>query len=214
MIAHFRFASVGQSPPLRYSAASAQTPPRSTTNVRPGCCRPRTHPPGRLPHRRAGPVPGSDRPEQCFKLLYGYLQVDQRLAAVRLARAVQRATERCSNVFIKTHATHVAQCAITKWASAKGNGGEALEHGELQTSTYAPGLPNCRPYCLDEASHRPVLRITSRSTHELVAQLPAEEVLRLLEQLARPGSVPERDEVGNTAIWHDRRYRTKLIVSV
>lgn len=60
------------------------------------------------------------------------------------------------------------------------------KHGELQTSTYAPGLLNCRPYCFDEASHRPVLRIISRSTHELVPQLPAEAVLRLLEQLAPP----------------------------
>lgn len=67
--------------------------------------------------------------------------------------------------------------------------GSAKQHRELARAARRLaeqnvfGADNVLDVTFDQASHRPVLRIISRSTHELVAQLPAEAVLRLLEQL-------------------------------
>lgn len=47
------------------------------------------------------------------------------------------------------------------------------------------GEDNELTFILDRASNRPALRIVSKSTHEVVAQIPAESVLQLAEELKR-----------------------------
>ncbi|MBI1791224.1 MAG: flagellar protein FlaG [Acidobacteria bacterium] len=47
------------------------------------------------------------------------------------------------------------------------------------------GYSNELTFALDPDTHRPVMRIVDRKTQELVQQIPAEQVLRMAEDLRR-----------------------------
>jgi uncharacterized FlaG/YvyC family protein len=45
------------------------------------------------------------------------------------------------------------------------------------------GIDNEVTILLDRNTHKPVLRIVNKSTHDLVAQIPSETILRMAEEI-------------------------------
>jgi len=86
--------------------------------------------------------------------------------------------------------------SLTNWASASPPvpAGQAVQRRQITQAVAAINQSGALGqdqlvFLVDSATHRPIIRVENRETHDVVLQIPPEYVLRLAEDLRKGSAV-------------------------